>query len=363
MKISIRFGSKCRFGSLSSSTLSSTTNVIDDGREQVKSFKEIPGPKALPLIGNLWRYLPIIGQYSLERLYENGHYNLTHYGTIVREEITAKHKIVHLFDPDHMESMFRQQQYPYRRSHRALIKYRHERSDRYQSGGIFPENGDEWKRLRDLFKHYFLRPNCIHVYDRQLNEIVSDLILSIRYERDESTGHLDDDFQQFLYRWSLESICSIMLDARIGCLDRNNQDGANMIEGGHKTLYAVMRTELYDGWQSRATKDYQCLVEGQDLMAKVVEKYLNKRIEQIELDGNGGKTTTTTIVGQLIRDPKITRKDLFGIVMDFVFAGIDTTSITAGFTLYFLAKNPNLQQRLFQEVDQVLGSDGFFKGK
>ena len=81
------------------------------------------------------------------------------------------------------------------------------------------------------------------------------------------------------------------------------------------------------------------------------------------MDGNGGKTTTTTIVGQLIRDPKITRKDLFGIVMDFVFAGIDTTSITAGFTLYFLAKNPNLQQRLFQEVDQVLGSDGFFKGK
>ncbi|OTF82726.1 cytochrome P450-like protein, partial [Euroglyphus maynei] len=239
-------------------------------------------------------------------------------------------------------------------AHRALIKYRHERPDKYESGGIFPENGDEWKRLRDLFKHYFLRPNCIDVYDGELNGIVNDLINSIRCERDESNGNLDDDFQQFLYRWSVESICSIMLDARIGCLDRANVDGAKMIEGGHKTLYAVMRTELYDGWQTRSTKDYECLVQGQDLMASVVEKYLNQRIDEIQ-SGQPNRSCEPTILEQLIRDPKITRKDLFGMVMDFVFAGIDTTSITAGFTLYFLAKNPNIQQRLAEELSRVRG--------
>lgn len=28
----------------------------------VKSYSEVPGPKELPLIGNAWRFLPIIGE-------------------------------------------------------------------------------------------------------------------------------------------------------------------------------------------------------------------------------------------------------------------------------------------------------------
>lgn len=28
----------------------------------VKPFNQIPGPKPLPIIGNVWRYLPVIGK-------------------------------------------------------------------------------------------------------------------------------------------------------------------------------------------------------------------------------------------------------------------------------------------------------------
>lgn len=31
------------------------------GETQVKGYEQMPGPKAVPLIGNSWRFLPVIG--------------------------------------------------------------------------------------------------------------------------------------------------------------------------------------------------------------------------------------------------------------------------------------------------------------
>ena len=106
----------------------------------LRPWTQIPGPQGLGLLGNVWRYIPIIGGLPSDRLDKVGRLYYEKYGPIVREHIFGRHQIVHLFDPNDMEQLFRHEgRYPERRSHRALGQYRSERQHMYTSKSIFSE--------------------------------------------------------------------------------------------------------------------------------------------------------------------------------------------------------------------------------
>ena len=87
----------------------------------LKNWSLIPGPRGFGPLGNMWRYIPIIGGLPSDRLDKVGRLYYERYGPIVREHIFGAHQIVHLFDPVDMENLFHHEgRYPERRSHRAL---------------------------------------------------------------------------------------------------------------------------------------------------------------------------------------------------------------------------------------------------
>lgn len=83
--------------------------------------------------------LKISGNYRFDQLHHNGLKKLKKYGPVVREEIVPGVNIVWLFKPDDIETMFRcEGKYPQRRSHLALQKYRLDRPNVYNTGGLLP---------------------------------------------------------------------------------------------------------------------------------------------------------------------------------------------------------------------------------
>lgn len=130
----------------------------------VKPFNSIPGPKSLPLIGTLWMYLPVfgkiisqesdfieinhryyinrefyLGKYDFYRLHRSGFLKLKDFGPLVREEIAPGIPLVWVFKPEDIETVYRcEGQYPQRRSHLILQKYRLSKPEFYNSGGLLP---------------------------------------------------------------------------------------------------------------------------------------------------------------------------------------------------------------------------------
>lgn len=410
----------------------SASSAASVSEETSLPFEEIPGPKGLPVIGNVWRYLPVIGEFQLEKLDDIGRTLNRRYGPIVREHVFGRLNIVHLFDPQDMEVMFRNEgRYPERRSHRALGKYRTDRKDLYSSGGIFCENGKEWQRLRKISQQPLLNPSNVHSYIPVTQQVTDQLIDLIRSERD-SLNEMPD-FEYDLYKWSLENITQVTMDTRLGCLRPNlpkDSEARVLIRAAHEVIEAIHKTEIgqTDVWRFIPTRTYRQLCHNEDLMADIVSKYLRIKLASMEkksreaeesllpansssvtscpltASSDAGKTSETvcstsgppdsgpfssassssssspsltsttassftpsttttagtttlasseTILGQFFKgNSDASFGDILSTVLDLILAGIDTTAFSAGFVVYYLARSPDKQELLRQEIRQ-----------
>lgn len=78
-----------------------------------------------------------IGDYNAETLDKNAWLNYRRYGPLTRESLMPGAQLLHVFDPEDIASVFRQDdKYPARRSHLAMKHYRVNKPHVYNTGGL-----------------------------------------------------------------------------------------------------------------------------------------------------------------------------------------------------------------------------------
>ncbi|KAL6076415.1 Cytochrome P450 4V2, variant 2 [Balamuthia mandrillaris] len=103
----------------------------------------------------------------------------------------------------------------------------------------------------------------------------------------------------------------------------------------------------------KGVRNIQSLVDG------IIQQRRRKMmIEETSLDASSTKDLLDLLLaakdeetGEVLTDKQIQEE-----VMTFMFAGHETTSISLSWTLYLLAKHPKVEEKLMQEIDNVLGA-------
>ncbi|XP_012530944.1 cytochrome P450 302a1, mitochondrial isoform X2 [Monomorium pharaonis] len=313
-----------------------------------KPFENIPGPRSLPIIGTLYKYLPFIGEYKFTKLHTNGLLKLKRYGPLVREEIVPGQSVVWIFRPEDIAEIFKAEAglHPKRRSHLALLKYRKDRSNVYNTGGLLPTNGTEWWRLRREFQKVLSKPRNIIDYLEDTDVVVQEFVQICSREK-------PGDFLPLLSRLFLELTCLVAFDVKMRSLSEEEKHphsrSSRLIKAALMTNSVILK--LDNGpmfWQFFETPLYRKLRKAQNYMEEVALEMVTQQNQDALI------RRKQSLLGEYLKNEALDIKDIVGMACDMLLAGIDTTTYSTSFALYHLAQNTTIQEKLRSEAMALL---------
>ena len=119
-----------------------------------------------------------------------------------------------------------------------------------------------------------------------VEEIADDFTDLVRSTLDPQTLQTPNNFEEYLYRWALESVTSLVLDKRFGCLDRDLGEDSDQIKMIHATgigLQEIFELEVLNGifqWCPPLFKSYRTLSVNYDLISSVTKDHISHAIAE-----------------------------------------------------------------------------------
>uniref|UniRef100_A0A1A9X3H5 Cytochrome P450 n=1 Tax=Glossina brevipalpis TaxID=37001 RepID=A0A1A9X3H5_9MUSC len=337
---------------------SRSSNLVSTAAaSSVRAYKKVPGPWGMPIIGNSWRFAPLIGHYKineLDKVMKELHVN---YGKIAKIGGLIGHPdLLFVFDGDEIRNIFKKEEkMPHRPSMPCLRHYKGQlRKDFFGDvAGLIGVHGKNWELFRQEVQQILLQPQIVKKYISPLNDIATEFMTKIHEMRDENE-ELPANFLHELYKWALESVGRVALDTRLGCLTPiGSEDSQKMIDSINTFFWAVPELELrMPLWRLYATKAYKSFIEALDDFTDICMKNIDRTMD---FAGNRNETKTESdisIVERIVRKTG-NRKLAAVLALDLFLVGVDTTSVATASTIYQLAKNPLKQEKLYIELRTV----------
>lgn len=319
------------------------------------AFEAVPGPRRWPLLGSLPAMLkhPAFDFERLPRLWSS---YFKEFGSTFRLRLPGQGDIVYLSRPQDIECLMRATyEDPIRPFLMSVKKVRQENAFfRSDQTGILTEQGEEWWRVRRLIQRHSMRPQMVLQYLPQMDRVAREFVVRIGELRDDH-NELPDNFVEELFKWSLESVCLVTLNRRMGCLE-GLPEGLKIIETSSKMFENLTYCEYgVHWWRYVPTPAYRNLKAAHNTMLGMAIDAVIRAQET--LAARKDSEEDLNFVESLIRTPGLSFEDVVTHIMDFFLAATDTTSMTFLFTLYNVARHPQVQAKLQQEIGEVLGED------
>ncbi|KAJ7394491.1 hypothetical protein OS493_000305 [Desmophyllum pertusum] len=346
-------------------TVASSNTNQETANGPIKKFTDIPGPLSLPLIkASSTVFLGANGEPLGKRVIPLQAKSIEKYGRIYLVDLPGM-TAVQLASPLDVATVLRNEpKYP-KRFNIPIFDYYRER--RGKEPGVFFADGTEWHNYRSVISKRMLRSKEVADYATSFNQIVTAFIERVKNIRESSGSEKEYEVQGLdneLFKWSFESVAEMLFDKRFGCLEPEvNKEAQTFIQATGELLEEMMGSNLYPIWfiKMYEPKQVKKMFDSFDTMYEYAEMFIDRRIKEIEeqdkmhLTGTERNEEKMGFLEFLLSSGKLSKDDLLGSVIDVMFGGVDTTSNTMQWVLYMMAKNPDKQEILRQEVLSVLG--------
>lgn len=320
----------------------------------LRSIAELPGPPGLPLLGNAHQML------RPSRVHLKAEAWARRYGPIVRVDVGPR-RIVGISDAQEISRILRERPHNFRRWKDQETIFREMRAsttgDSTGSVGVFAAEGEEWKRQRRLVITA-LNSNHLHRYFHVIHTATERL-----HRRLGEAARAGRAFEitQDLCAYTVDVTSALAFGADLNTLERGENELQRHIQRAlQMTARRLAMPVPYWRWvrlpPDRALE--RSLLEIRKAVIGFVQQARDRMVARPELYEAPENFLEGMLAAQRA-DGAFTDEEIIANVSTLLNAGEDTTAHTLAWTAWFLASRPDVQQRLAEEADMVLGQDDF----
>ncbi|XP_023896998.1 cytochrome P450 704C1 isoform X1 [Quercus suber] len=222
--------------------------------------------------------------------------------------------------------------------------------------GIFAVDGDKWRQQRKLASFEFstrvLRDYSFAVFRRNATKLV-------RVVHKLSDDGQAFDMQDILMRCTLDSIFKVGFGVELNCLEGSSKEGTAFMKAFDDSNALVYWRYVDPFWKLK-----RFLNIGSEAALKKKIKILDafvhgvirtkRELLEVKQDCNDKEDILSRFMVESKRNPyKMNDQYLRDIILNFIIAGKDTSASTLSWFLYMLCKNPLIQEKVAQEVEDI----------
>ncbi|XP_068713683.1 cytochrome P450 27C1-like [Montipora foliosa] len=174
--------------------------------------------------------------------------------------------------------------------------------------------------------------------------------------------NLHDELKKF----SMESVGTVAFNTRLGLYQDSPPEKAtkfieavdSFIVQSQKISMSSVSTFLRRYIDTPALKKF---FKACDEIVEIGEYFIKNKMEELKEmteEGIEPSDEVVLLLTYLLTKEKLSLQEASGLAIDVIAAGVDTTATTLLWMLYHLARHPEVQDKLYQEVLEVVGKDG-----
>jgi cytochrome P450 len=304
---------------------------------QLRKLSELPGPRGLPILGNLL-------QLRNSQLHLTAEAWSRTYGEYFRFRIGPR-EIVALANPETIASVLRDRPEGFSRSQRLS-----EIARQMGFNGVFSANGEAWRRQRPMVMASF-DPRHIKSDFPALARVTERF--EKRWRRPTAAGETID-LQADLMRYTVDVTSGLAFGVDINTLESDDE----VIQAHLDQVFPALFKRLFSPFPYLTGFRDRKLDAHLKALDEAVAGFIAQARSRMAADPRLCEEPTNLIEAMLAArdnpDSGLTDADVAGNVLTMLLAGEDTTANTLAWMIYLLYRHPDALKRA---RDEVLGKD------
>lgn len=230
--------------------------------------------------------------------------------------------------------------------------------------GLLTSTGEKWKSHRKILTpsfHYTILEEFVQTFDKASKVLVRKL------EDEVISNNTSVEIYKYLTLCTLDIICETAMGTVINAQDNPNMAFVQCINEMCHIMFLRCMSPLRFYWLYRLSKFHQKERKALKVLREFSNTIITKRRKALETQGTldtvdefGTKRKHSfldVLLQATVNGRKLTDEEIREEVDTFMFEGHDTTAAALGFSTYLLSKHQDVQQKVYDEIISVIGTD------